>query len=249
MTSQKYKRDDFGDRMKTYERLSESQLIPNLPIVVRLDGKSFSKYTSRLERPYDLKLIELMQNTCKHLMKISHNIKVAYQQSDEITLIIANDYDNPVEYSGRVQKLCSILAAECSVYFATHAYILENALHDHPVFDCRIFNVPDLVEASNAVLWREQDATKNSIQLAGQSNFSHKEMQRLKNNQVQEKLLLEKNINWNDYPASFKRGSYIKREKYFDPDLNTERSHFVVKDFGQPLSKFTLEERLELLFS
>ena len=249
MTSQKYKRDDFGDRMKTYERLSESQLIPNLPIVVRLDGKSFSKYTSRLERPYDLKLIELMQNTCKHLMKISHNIKVAYQQSDEITLIISNDYDNPVEYSGRVQKLCSILAAECSVYFATHAYILENALHDHPVFDCRIFNVPDLVEASNAVLWREQDATKNSIQLAGQSNFSHKEMQRLKNNQVQEKLLLEKNINWNDYPASFKRGSYIKREKYFDPDLNTERSHFVVKDFGQPLSKFTLEERLELLFS
>ena len=247
--SQKYKRDNFGDRMKTYERLSESQLTPNLPIVVRLDGKSFSKYTSRLERPYDLKLIELMQNTCKHLMKISHNIKVAYQQSDEITLIISNDYDNPVEYSGRVQKLCSILAAECSVYFATHAYILENALHDHPVFDCRIFNVPDWVEASNAVLWREQDATKNSIQLAGQSNFSHKEMQGLKNNQVQEKLLLEKNINWNDYPASFKRGSYIKREKYFDPDLNTERSHFVVKDFGQPLSKFTLEERLELLFS
>lgn len=247
--SQKYKRDSFGDRMKTYERLSESQLIPNLPIVVRLDGKSFSKYTSRLERPYDLKLIELMQNTCKHLMKISHNIKVAYQQSDEITLIISNDYDNPVEYSGRVQKLCSILAAECSVYFATHAYILENALHDHPVFDCRIFNVPDWVEASNAVLWREQDATKNSIQLAGQSNFSHKEMQGLKNNQIQEKLLLEKNINWNDYPASFKRGSYIKREKYFDPDLNTERSHFVVKDFGQPLSKFTLEERLELLFN
>ena len=247
--SQKYKRDSFGDRMKTYERLSESQLIPNLPIVVRLDGKSFSKYTSRLERPYDLKLIELMQNTCKHLMKISHNIKVAYQQSDEITLIISNDYDNPIEYNGRVQKLCSILAAECSVYFATHAYILENALHDHPVFDCRIFNVPDWVEASNAVLWREQDATKNSIQLAGQSNFSHKEMQGLKNNQIQEKLLLEKNINWNDYPASFKRGSYIKREKYFDPDLNTERSHFVVKDFGQPLSKFTLEERLELLFS
>ena len=247
--SQKYKRDNFGDRMKTYERLAESQLITNLPIVVRLDGKSFSKYTSRLQRPYDLKLIELMQNTCKHLMKISHNIKIAYQQSDEITLIISNDYDNPVEYSGRVQKLCSILAAECSVYFATHAYILENALHDHPVFDCRIFNVPDWVEASNAVLWREQDATKNSIQLAGQSNFSHKEMQGLKNNQVQEKLLLEKNINWNDYPASFKRGSYIKREKYFDPDLNTERSHFVVKDFGQPLSKFTLEERLELLFS
>ena len=247
--SQKYKRDSFGDRMKTYERLAESQLIPNLPIVVRLDGKSFSKYTSRLERPYDLKLIELMQNTCKHLMKISHNIKVAYQQSDEITLIISNDYDNPVEYSGRVQKLCSILAAECSVYFATHAYILENALHDHPVFDCRIFNVPDWVEASNAVLWREQDATKNSIQLAGQSNFSHKEMQGLNNNQVQEKLLLEKNINWNDYPASFKRGSYIKREKYFDPNLNTERSHFVVKDFCQPLSKFTLEERLELLFN
>ena len=247
--SQKYKRDDFGDRMKTYERLSESQLIPNLPIVVRLDGKSFSKYTSRLERPYDLKLIELMQNTCKHLMKISHNIKVAYQQSDEITLIISNDYDNPVEYNGRVQKLCSILAAECSVYFATHAYTLENALHDYPVFDCRIFNVPTWVEASNAILWREQDASKNSIQSVGHYYFSQNELYKLNCDQIQQKLLLEKDINWNDYISAFKRGSYIKREKYFYPNLNTERSHFVVKDFGQPLSKFTLEERLELLFS
>ena len=177
--SQKYKRDNFGDRMKTYERLAESQLIPNLPIVVRLDGKSFSKYTSRLERPYDLKLIELMQNTCKHLMKISHNIKVAYQQSDEITLIISNDYDKPIEYSGRVQKLCSILAAECSVYFATHAYILENALHDHPVFDCRIYQTPTLHDACVQLLWRENDATKNSISMLAQSLFPHKQLQNL----------------------------------------------------------------------
>ena len=112
-----------------------------------------------------------------------------------------------------------------------------------------ILNLFSNSQISNAILWREQDASKNSIQSVGHYYFSQNELYKLNCDQIQQKLLLEKDINWNDYIPAFKRGSYIKREKYFDPDLNTERSHFIVKDFGQPLSKFTLEERLELLFS
>ena len=251
MTFQKYKRDDFGDRMKTYESQANNlSLIPNLPVIVRLDGKGFSKYTSGLNKPYDERFVKLMENTCKYLMKKFPKIKVIYQQSDEINIVMSNDYLDLIEYNGRIQKLCSVLASTCSVYFACNTEdISENVLDYYPVFDCRIFNVPDWVEASNMLLWRENDATKNSIQSAGHHYFSQKEMHSLNNNEVQEKLLLEKDVNWNNYPFYFKRGFYIKREKYFDSNLNTERNHFVVKDFGQPLSKFTLEERLELLFS
>ena len=75
--SQKYKRDDFGDRMKTYESQANNlSLIPNLPVIVRLDGKGFSKYTSGLNKPYDERFTQLMENTCKYLMKKFPKIKV-----------------------------------------------------------------------------------------------------------------------------------------------------------------------------
>ena len=63
------KRDNFGDRMKMYEGNAEVYLMPGLPIVVRLDGKGFSKYTKKMTRPYDENFSLLMQDTCKHLMK------------------------------------------------------------------------------------------------------------------------------------------------------------------------------------
>ena len=244
----KNKRDDFGDRMKMYESF-ETRLMPGLPIVVRLDGNGFSKYTRRLEKPYDERMSKLMISTTSYLMKKYSKIQVGYTQSDEISLIMKHEYYNPIEFDGRIQKLCSILSGTASSYFAVNAkeILLDNVSNDYPVFDCRIFSVPDMVEASNHILWRENDATKNSVQCAGQSNFSHKQMLGLSNNQVQEKLLLEKNINWNDYPVFFKRGMYIVREKFFDDKLNCERNKLVEKDFGNPLKSFELNKRLELL--
>ena len=243
----KYKRDDFGNRMKAYEKLSESVLIPNLPIVVRLDGKGFSKYTKKMKRPYDEVLSNLMSDTCVHLMGKYSHIVCAYTQSDEITLIMKNEYDKPVEFNGRLQKLCSILAGETSSFFAVNASKLGlNETNQYPVFDCRIFNVPSWIEASNVILWREQDASKNSVQMLGQHNFSHKQLHGLKGNQIQEKLLLEKDINWNDYPTFFKRGTYIVKE--LDETYNYGRKKVVKKYFKQPLNQYSLDERLQMLF-
>ena len=73
------------------------------------------------------------------------------------------------------------------------------------MFDARCFNIP-VDEVTNCFIWRQQDATRNAIQMLGQCNFSHKELQKKSCNDIQDMLMLEKNINFNDMPTEFKRG-------------------------------------------
>lgn len=91
--------------------------------------------------------------------------------------------------------------------------ILTNAMVKGAMFDARCFNIPK-EEVTNLIYWRQLDATRNSIQMVAQSQFSHKELQGLSCNKLQDKLLIEKNINWNNYPTEVKRGSScIKNEE------------------------------------
>lgn len=80
------------------------------------------------------------------------------------------------------------------------------------MFDARVFNIPK-EEVTNMVYWRELDAIRNSIQMVGQANFSHKELQGKSCNMIQDMLMTQKNINWNDLPTYQKRGSCCIRNK------------------------------------
>ena len=82
-----------------------------------------------------------------------------------------------------------------------------------PCFDCRTFVVPTLTEACNTVLWRQRDAVKNAISMAAQSMFSHKRLQHKSGPQMQEMMHTEKGVNFNDFPAPFKRGMFARRVK------------------------------------
>ena len=81
------------------------------------------------------------------------------------------------------------------------------------MFDSRVFTIPK-EEVNNCVLWRQQDATRNSIQSVAQANFSHKQLQNKNCLELQEMLLQEKGINWNDIPTHLKRGSCCIKEQY-----------------------------------
>ena len=109
--------------------------------------------------------------------------------------------------------MISDLASMCSVYFNRQLpNFLPEKVDKMPRFDCRVFNVPTLDEAVNTFLWREQDATKNSISMAAQSVYSHNQLNGKTGSDKQE-MLFQKGINWNDYPDFFKRGSYIQRKR------------------------------------
>lgn len=207
-------RTSIGDRMKSYEAPdTERRAFKGQPLIARLDGKSFHTFTKGLKRPYDERLSTLMLDTTKALVD-RFGATVGYTQSDEITLAWYFTPDSTSDYPflGRFQKMDSLLAAFATAFFCSElaARIPEKAGY-LATFDCRSFVVPTLQEAYHCFLWRQQDATKNAISMAAQSMFSHKSLQGLHGPQMQEKMWAEKGVNFNDYPAFFKRGMFARR--------------------------------------
>jgi tRNA(His) guanylyltransferase len=214
----KTNKDQFGDRMKMYENQTCGiKLIPRIPVIARLDGKGFSKFTKGLKRPYDERLSNLMIETAKYLVKET-NANCGYTQSDEITLMWYTDkIDASIYFDGRLFKMLTDLSAMASVFFNRKLgeYLPEKA-DKMPRFDSRVYNVPTLDEAVNSFLWREQDATKNSISMAAQHYYSHSELMG-KNGSDKQEMLFQKGVNWNDYPTFFKRGTYVQRKRVVTP--------------------------------
>ncbi len=211
--------DNFGDRMKLYE-MSEAgrKLLPLLPVIARLDGRAFHGFVRGLERPYDQRLSHLMIETTKHLVRET-NACCGYTQSDEITLAwYEADFASQLLFDGRVSKMTSILAALCSVYFNKRLPDLlpSEYARKMPIFDCRVWCVPNVTEGANAFLWREHDATKNSISMAARHYYSHNQLENKSGPEMQE-LLWRKGVNWNDYPVFFKRGTYVQRKNVIRP--------------------------------
>ncbi len=207
----------LGDRQKLYEEMeSDRRLMPLLPAMARIDGRCFSKFTMGMKRPYDEKLSELMKELTLYLTKET-NALIGYTQSDEISLCWQSArFDSQIFFDGRIQKMVSTLAAMATEHFNDRLldFFSLSTKRRRPTFDARVWNVPTQLEAANCFLWREQDATRNSIQSAARSVFSDKECFKKNGGQLQE-MLFSCGINWNDYPAFFKRGTWIQRRVTF----------------------------------
>ena len=196
-------RSDLAERMKGYEKRNRYYLQRRMPVILRLDMRAGHSFTKGFKRPFDEVFIKSMQNTAKYLCENIQNCKLSYQQSDEITLLLI-DYDRlntDCFFDYRVDKLCSITASMATMAFNkffenyvdeyrfskwdgvskyeddTWGYIqtLLNAVDKGAMFDARCFNIPK-EEVTNNFYWRQLDASRNSIQMVGQANFSHKEL-------------------------------------------------------------------------
>lgn len=209
--------DKMGDRLKMFEGIEAGRiLIPNLPICVRVDGRAFHTFTRGMNRPYDERMSKAMIETMKYLVKKT-DACIGYVQSDEISLVLS-DTKEPL-FGGRVQKLTSIIAAMATAKFNDE---IHKSFPDKPLaeFDCRVWNVPNRTEAANTILWREFDATKNSISMAARSVYSDNQLLN-KNSSDKQEMLWQKGINWDKYPVFFKRGTYARRvviERKLTPD-------------------------------
>ena len=233
--------DDFGDRMKLYEGIeSQRTFIPRLPVCVRIDGRAFHTFTRGMKRPYDEDMANAMIETTKYLVEQS-NACIGYTQSDEISLVLRDDCD--ALFGGRISKLTSVLA---SIATAKFNEIIHKAYPDKPLafFDCRCWQVPNRVEATNEILWREFDATKNSISMAARAYYSDMQLHG-KNGSEKQDMLMEKGINWNDYPAFFKRGTYVQR-KVVERVLTAEEWEKIPEKFKQKVERDTLVKRSEI---
>lgn len=233
--------DTLGDEQKKYEQAEAGRAtMLGLPIIARLDGRGFHNFTKGLERPYDFLLSECMLFTAKHLIEEFH-CDIAYTQSDEITLIWKNEFnekrETKVGFSGKYQKLVSLLAATATGYFREEvAKNLPAKVPMRPMFDCRVWQVPNLQSAAENLLWREMDATKNSITMAAHTYYSHKELEG-KHSGDKHEMLFAKGINWNDYPNFFKKGSYLVKKK--------ELRHLTKEELDRIPEKYRPEEAVE----
>ena len=252
------KRDSLGDRMKgNYENRSKTYLVRRMPVIIRLDGKAFHTFTRGFEKPFDKVMMGAMQQTTLMLCQNIQGCVFGYTQSDEITLVLVDydTHDTDAWFDYSVQKMCSVAASMCTLYFdkafgnmyfewtlnrelndATDkldkAYL--RAIKNGAMFDARVFNIPK-EEVTNCVLWRQQDATRNSISSLAQAYFPHKQLQGKSSNEMQDMLMDEFSINWNNLTIPEKRGTAVIKKDgvwvvdYQMPILKNEDRNYVEK--------------------
>jgi tRNA(His) 5'-end guanylyltransferase len=248
--------DALGTRMKTYyEQVPKTRLVRRMPVAIRIDGKAFHTFTRGFQKPFDEVLGNAMVRTMEYLCKNIQGCVFGYTQSDEITLLLI-DYqtlNTDAWFEYEVQKMCSISASMATLAFNTffenevnkfyynhvkpgdplveHYQVYRDAQYKGAMFDARCFNIPK-EEACNLVYWRQLDATRNSIQMVGQANFSHSELQGCSCNVIQDMLHEQRGINWNDFPVRWKRGTAWTRARGIDfemPILKGEDRKYVDK--------------------
>lgn len=265
-------RDDLGTRMKTfYEEIPKTKLMRRCPVAIRIDGKAFHTFTRGFNKPFDEVLIESMQKTMKYLCENIQGCVLGYTQSDEITLILI-DYkklNSSAWFNYEVQKMCSIAASMATMAFNRffmYEYeefnrwvnegnptdedrrlndIYYDAMCKGAMFDARCFNIPK-EEVTNLIYWRQLDASRNSIQMVGQANFSHKELQNKSCNQIQDMLMEQKGINWNDLPTYQKRGACCIKNSHIVRRLSDETVLCIVEDPGKPTNEWIIDKNIPI---
>lgn len=240
-------------RMMTY--VPKDTLPSRQSIIVRLDGRAFSKFTGDLEKPYSDKFGECMRLAARYLCD-QFNPTLVHTQSDEITMLF--DYTdrmrNDYIFGGRIDKINSTFAAAATGKFIQALLIhLPDKLNIHdseiklPEIDCRCYAMPDKSEATNVFLWRSQDCVRNSVQMLARSFYSHSKCQ---NKSVKELLTLldEDGINWADYPDHFREGTYYRKRKVtFGEGEESYVRNRVVPVTYHKFGSFT--NRLEVVFN
>lgn len=236
--------DALGDRMKNnYENRYRIYLTRRTPVIIRVDGNAFHTFTRGLIKPFDADFMWAMQNTCLDLCKNIQGCVGGYVQSDEISLLLVdyNTITTDAWFDYNLQKICSLAAARATMTFnrlvsetveslmcdaawchetgegdeeeCLKFHDIWEAKQNRAMFDARAFNIPK-EEVCNYFIWRQKDATRNSIQAVGQAFFSHGELEGKSQSDIQEMLFQKQGINWNNYSIPEKRGTFVKRYKY-----------------------------------
>lgn len=201
--------DAIADRQKAFEGSEAHRRLPlNCPVIARLDGRAFHSFTRGMDRPFDSGFVEAMLAATEYLVSKTHPF-VAYTQSDEITLIWAPRDDGEFLFGGRTQKLCSVLASMCAARFMQA--VSEDRAKLLPHFDCRVWSIPTMQDAIENLRWRQQDARKNAISMAAGAHFSHKALLN-KDSKAKLAMLAEAGVMFDEYPAHFREGTFLRRE-------------------------------------
>lgn len=199
--------DELDAKMRVFETANDRRVLPEMFMVARIDGRGFTKLTKEtfdFERPFDVRVRDMMVATTEHLMNCGFRVTYGYTQSDEISLLFARD---EATFGRKTRKFDSVLAGEASAKFS----VLLGAV---AAFDCRISELPTRELVRDYFRWRNEDANRNalnancywSLRKQGQSaRDATSQLERLSTAEKNE-LLFRQGINFNVLPNWQKRG-------------------------------------------
>jgi tRNA(His) guanylyltransferase len=192
--------------------------------ILRLDGKAFHTYTRGCMKPFDHDLMHAMDRTAEYLCENIQNARFAYTQSDEITILLT-DFEKITTsawFDANLQKIVSVASSMATARFNQVRMAQGHTKLAH--FDCRAFTVPDRIEVSNNLIWRMNDASRNSVSMLARSLYSAKELQG-KTIRDQHEMIHAKGMNWNDLSVRERRGGFVDRVvTVTDPESGVSRT-------------------------
>jgi tRNA(His) guanylyltransferase len=212
-------KDDLGRRMKQdYEDALRLTLPRRSYFVIRIDGRGFHTFTKGLERPYSRALADALDKAAIGLCHEMIGCRFAYGQSDEYSFLLTDfeKENSPLWFDGNVQKIVSVSASLFTAYFGK-AFPSEKPAG----FDSRVLVIPRRTEVEKYFLWRQLDASANSLNMLASTHYPHAELDGRSNAEKHE-LLFAKGVNWAKQPADFRRGRVVRRSednKAWETDL------------------------------
>jgi len=210
-------KDELGQRMKRdYEDALRLFLPRRTYLVVRIDGRAFHSFTADLERPYCRALADALDQAAIYLCREMIGCRFAYGQSDEYSFLLTDfeKADAPLWFDGNMQKIVSVSASLFTAAFQRCFPSKKIA-----AFDSRVMVISQRTEVENYFLWRQLDATANSLNMLASAHYAHDELLH-KSTAEKHELLHEKGLNWAKQPADFKRGRIVRKlEQSWEADL------------------------------
>lgn len=204
---------NIGDRIKSYEAVSNHRLTPNSPVCIRVDGRAFHTYTRGMDRPFDQRLMNVMVDAAIETAREMQGFKLGYIQSDEATFMLT-DYDTHQTAGWFGYELNKLVSLSASLFTGNFNVLMGS--DEGPVtpaaFDSRAFTVPRH-DAPNVFVWRQQDWCRNSVQMLARAHFSHKQLHGKNRAALHDMLMLEKGVNWADLTPREKNGTFILADK------------------------------------
>lgn len=204
------------DRVESYQEQSEYKLLNKLPVVSIINGRSFAKITSLLDKPYCQEFTECMVSTALKLCNEVEGTIFSYHHNDEIILVSRNDQSNDTEpwFDNKVQKLSSIIASIATLQFNNCINAVNLNLLSEAYFTVKVFTVPNVSEAINTIIYKQQQNFYTSIQFACfyellkkyDRTYIRDMVQGLSFEEKIELLQQECNVDFNQYPIAFRRG-------------------------------------------
>jgi len=209
MKSLKDRIDDFSNRA-TYK------LLPKLPVIITINGRAFNKLTALLDKPFSALLAKCFAFTLGELAKEIDGTVFGYHHNDEIVIITRNDQtlDTQPWYNNDIQKLASVVSSIATLHFNNFANA-NNIEIGNATFHSKIYTVPNITEAINVLICKQQQVFQSSIYYAcfygllGKSLDKNDIQEMLANTSIDDKINLLKDecgIDYNTLPWAFRRG-------------------------------------------